>query len=141
MKGTLSVAILLAVATSAAACQSARPTPMDIVPAVAPDTLPAGYRDRSNWITDGHQSIIRDVVLVGFKPGTSQRDRSSAIRSVNGAVIGGQRVSADLSLYVVKVPAGGSPQRLRELVLRLLSIAQVGYAEVDYVDTGARPVM
>jgi hypothetical protein len=84
-----------------------------VVPALPPDSTPrAHFSDRSNWITDPVYfagTIIRDVLEVHFRIGTSQAARENAIAAVGGTVIGGAKLYNDGDgWYYVLVPITNS---------------------------------
>jgi hypothetical protein len=47
---------------------------------------------------------IRSIVAVGFRAGTSQSDRQSAVDRVNGIVVGGIRFRREDGDYFLRIP-------------------------------------
>ncbi len=77
------------------------------VPAVAPDSIPAGFYDDSNFVVVPAltpRPILRDMVAAWFKTSTSQAQRASAIASIGGTVVGGARVrGAGDGVYYIRL--------------------------------------
>ncbi len=85
----------------------------DVVPPVAPDTIPSWFEDDSNFVSHPALASLpfrRDAVIVYFNPNTSPTERASAIALVGGAVVGGQRVLGD-GAYFVLLPPDSTNQR------------------------------
>ncbi len=88
----------------------AGPRASGVVPPLPPHSTPrAHFSNRGNWITNPPYisgTIIRDVLEVHFRMGSSQSVRQSAIESVSGRVLGGIRMYPDGDgLYYIRVPA------------------------------------
>ena len=62
------------------------------VPATPPDSVPADLGDSTKWVSGGSHyggTILRDIIVLVFRRGTSQAERQSAIDLVHGSVAGG----------------------------------------------------
>lgn len=110
-------------------------TSKPIVPAFAPDTVPAGWLDDANLTSDARSlsRFVRDVVTVLFRPGTSQQDRTEAIASVSGEVTGGMRMDGVDGLYYVRLPADTTNNRVFDAVRRLQRHPVVRGASLKFV--------
>jgi hypothetical protein len=76
-------------------------TTVNPVPAVAPDSTPAWFRDDSSW-TDG---TLKRVLAVYFVAGTSVESRTAALDSVGARVVGGNAYGGALEgAYYVYLP-------------------------------------
>jgi hypothetical protein len=91
-------------------------TTVDLVPAVAPDSTPAWFRDDSSWVKG---TVLKGVLGVRFSDSATAVARSAAIDSVGGAIIGGSHLDGtDRGEYFLRVPGG-------QTVLSLDSLAKV----------------
>jgi hypothetical protein len=141
MRIVLIVLVALSSVFATASCQPARSRPMPSrVPDVVPDSLPNGYYDRANWIRGVDGVYLRDVILVSFRREATRRERQAAIDAVHGVVVGGKRIQGTDGYYVVRVPAGGSPDRLWEIVGQLRALPLTVDASVDYIEMIVRPI-
>lgn len=98
------------------------------VPPLPPDSFPSDYR--RNW--DEEWRAPRDVLLVAFKPGTTLEQKTEAIRSIHGWVIGGDRHPPSDRLegfYMIRIPDTGDIQSALDATDRLM--------EYDFVETAA----
>ena len=114
--------------------------PRVVVPAVAPDSLPAGFYDDTNVVTVAGRPgpFIKNVVLVLFLPAAPQHERQAAIDSVQGTVIGGVRLSPRDGLYVVSLPHDPSQERVFRAARVLTRLPGVTSALPDYVFVPSR---
>lgn len=96
---TLLTSCLAALASCSHSVEAGSP-----VPAATPDTLP-------HWIYDHETSdspvlsgtFLTNILTVVFESGTPRRERQEAVDSVNGEVVGGQRLFGDEGYYYVFV--------------------------------------
>jgi hypothetical protein len=68
--------------------------PTSIVPAEAPDTVPAWVYADSNIVSGSpyvSAPFLRDIIVVTFRPSAPQAERQAAIDLVGGVVVGGTR--------------------------------------------------
>jgi predicted secreted Zn-dependent protease len=107
------------------------------VPVVPPDSLPSDLTDSTKWASGGtyyNGTILREIILVRFRPGTSQADRQAAIDLVHGVVAGGRRFSATTEgLYLIRIPTDGTINPLIQAVSTLQALPQVSSADVDEI--------
>ncbi|HEX6943960.1 MAG TPA: hypothetical protein VF128_13605 [Gemmatimonadaceae bacterium] len=105
------------------------------VPAVAPDTAPAGFLDEANLVSDARSPnrFVRDVVVVLFRVGTNQAARTDAITSVSGEVIGGIRMNDVDGLYYVRLAADPTNNRVFEAIRILQGHPAVAAADLKIV--------
>ncbi|MBA2244919.1 MAG: S8 family serine peptidase, partial [Gemmatimonadetes bacterium] len=99
------------------------------VPPQAPNTLPAGLYDESNI---RHNSVciagpvLKDIIVLMFKPGTPQEQRQAAVDLVQGEVIGGRNsapvVEGD---YYIRIEDDGTGERLCQAIDQLRALPQV----------------
>lgn len=123
--------------------QSGRPlgnpnvlTGPDKVPALPPDSLPIELRTLSDTVSGGTEHpgpVLRDIIVVLFRPGTAQAERQAAIDSVHGVVVGGRRDSDGDGVYLVRVPTDGTIDTLSRITKRLNALRQVLVAMPDEV--------
>jgi hypothetical protein len=102
-----------------------------IVPALPPDSVPAGYLDSTQWVSGGSHiagMILRDIIVVSFRRNTSLADRQSAIDLVHGVVVGGLRSQDGDGLYLVRVPIDGTIEPLFRAIGTLRTLPQVSTA-------------
>ena len=74
-----------------------------LVPAQAPDTLPAWTLHDSSYAG----TYLKRVLIIRFRSTASQADRQGVIASINGVVIGGFRPPSGEGIYYIKLP--GNP--------------------------------
>ena len=103
------------------------------VPPQAPDTLPA-------WVMSGDSTIaffgvpeyrvVRNVISVEFKAGTSQADRQAAIGAIDGEVIGGRPAPPNVAegTYYVRIQGDDTGRAAVDAADYLNSLPQVGIA-------------
>ncbi len=99
------------------------------VPPQAPDTLPAGLYAESNI---RHNSVcivgpvLKDIIVLMFKPGTPQEQRQAVVDLVQGEVIGGRNsapvVEGD---YYIRIEDDGTGERLCQAIDQLNALPQV----------------
>ncbi|MBA4160371.1 MAG: S8 family serine peptidase, partial [Gemmatimonadetes bacterium] len=98
------------------------------VPPQAPDTLPAGLYDES---TIRHNSVciaspvLKDIIVLRFRPGTPQEQRQAAVDLVQGEVIGGRRPTDLEGQYYIRTPDDGTGERLCQAIDQLRALPQV----------------
>jgi subtilisin family serine protease len=106
-----------------------------LVPAAAPDTIPAWVHADSNLVNDTTQSLgvfYANVIFVEFEEGTSQAARQEAIDAVGGEVIGGRMYpSGGEGLYFVRIDAGRQAAPLLAAIRRLRTLSQIVLASFD----------
>jgi hypothetical protein len=134
---------ILAMALVALACHGplmrsagAESNERPLVPAVPPDSLPPDLTDSTKWVTGGSYysgTILRDILIVRFRQGTSQAERQAAVDLVNGTVVGGRRFSKADGLYLVRVPTDGTIEPLFEAIAALEALPQVSTAMPDEI--------
>jgi subtilisin family serine protease len=110
------------------------------VPPFAPDTIPSWVRDDSSLVTDPRAPIYRfsrNVVLVTFRPGTTQQQRAAAVGSVAGTVIGGKRLNGVDGLYLIQLPADATNDRVFDALRVLKTDAAVSTADLYWFMSGA----
>lgn len=125
------------VATASAACAqhtkgSAKTG--NVVPPVAPDTVPAWMKADSSLSAD--RLFTKRIVVVFFRDGTAQAKRQAAIELVGGIVVGGARIFTGDGYYYVRVEDDGTAKQLRRAVAHLSALPQVENASLDYRVTG-----
>ena len=105
------------------------------VPAVAPDTVPPGWLDDVNLTSDSRAlyKFVKDVVTVLFRPGTSQGQRTDAIASVSGQVVGGMRIDGADGLYYVRLPADPTNDSVFAAIESLIGHPAVRAASLKFV--------
>jgi len=112
-------------------------TPPPAMPASPPDSLPPEYATLTDTVRIPNQyagPLLRQILFVEFKPGTSIASKQSAIASVNGVVAGGAPDAAPGGgLYVIRVPSDSTGLPLQGALARLQSFPQVDDASVDLV--------
>jgi hypothetical protein len=101
-----------------------------------PDRVPLGLASSGNIVTNlSRYSIpfIRDIVLVLFKPGATSEQRTDALRSVHGTVVGGIRFSPTDGYYVVALPRDSTNNGPLDAVTSLSRNPSVRDAMVDFI--------
>lgn len=141
--GLRTLALPLVITLLAAACHDpsspasrATPAPRGEVSTVPPDDIPAGLAASSNIVTNPPRypyEFIRDVVLVRFQPTATAADRTAALASVNGTVIGGIRITATDGYYIVGLAADPTNNGPLDAVELLSRNSAVRHAMIDYV--------
>jgi hypothetical protein len=98
----------------------------DSVPAVPPDSTPSWFSHDSSWTFDG---VLKRVLLVQFKPGTSTTAKQAAVDSVGGVIVGGALwPSGTEGYYFVHVSDRATTALLLAAAQALNRQAAVGYA-------------
>ncbi len=99
-------------------------TAVGVVPAVAPDSVPRALVNPSRVYTPpsgGGFPYYRDILLVGFHPGTSLAERARVVALAGASIAGGYTFKQyEGGLYLLKLPADSSQNTLltSEIVLR-----------------------
>ena len=114
------------------------------VPATPPDSVPADLGDSTKWVSGGSHyggTILRDIIVLVFRRGTSQAERQSAIDLVRGSVAGGHPLPQGEGIYLVRVPTDGTIEPLFKAIAALRALPQVSIAMPDEIIFGsAQPV-
>ncbi|MGH7709936.1 MAG: hypothetical protein ACREOG_01555, partial [Gemmatimonadaceae bacterium] len=85
----------------------------NVVPAVAPDTVPRGLIDSLPIVTDARGKRMRsELVSILFSQSADQVSRQAVIDAVGGEVIGGRRFYQGDGWYYVRVRTATSPGAL-----------------------------
>jgi hypothetical protein len=90
-----------------AAHLSSRVSSRNTVPPISPDSTPYALFDSLGSVSSApgvRFPWIRSIVAVGFRAGTSQSDRQSAVDQVNGIVVGGIRFRGEDGDYFLRIP-------------------------------------
>lgn len=122
-------------ATSRAGKARAQASSRPLVPAQAPDSIPAIYSDSSTWVSTGTRQsewLLRDIVLIRFKPGTPQPVRQEVVDAVGGTVVGGHQWGDGNGLYLVRIPGQGVDAVARAAAV-LSTRPEVSFASPDYI--------
>ena len=110
-----------------------------LVPVVPPDSLPSDLTDSTKWVSGGSHyngTILRDVLILIFRPGTSQAERQAAVDLVHGTVAGGRRFTKTEGLYLIRVPTDGTIAPLFRAIGALNALPQVSHAMPDEIIFG-----
>lgn len=109
--------------------------PGNVVPAVAPDTIPRALIASLGTIEMANGRRARpDLLVVVFRVGTTQAAKQAAIDAVRGIVVGGRRFLQDHHTYYVLVPAQRSDLALLDAFDALRVMPQVSHVEIIYLD-------
>jgi hypothetical protein len=111
--------------------QSRQPVPMS-----PPDSEPSDLRDSTKWVSGEPRYagfILRDILVLMFRPGTTQADRQAAIDLVNGTVVGGYPVPNTESAYLIRVPSDSTLEPLFQAISKLRELPQVSIAMPDEI--------
>ncbi|MCC6772531.1 MAG: S8 family serine peptidase [Gemmatimonadaceae bacterium] len=98
------------------------------VPALAPDSFPALLGSLTRLADASGDTLLEQVVIVLFKPGTSQAIRQAIVDSVGGIVVGGRRAFGADGWYFVRVPSAVTPTAIYQIVLQLSASSSVDMA-------------
>ncbi|MGH7712889.1 MAG: S8 family serine peptidase, partial [Gemmatimonadaceae bacterium] len=104
-----------------------------IVPAVPPDSQPAGMFDPSNVVYDSATiggPILRDIISLVFQESATQGQRQALIDSVAGTVVGGALTSPTSGYYYVRLAAIQTVAQLHSIIARLAASPYVDAASV-----------
>lgn len=104
-----------------------------VVPAVPPDTVPAGLYSPVNIVDDSLFTggpILKDVLTVVFIPAALQQGRQALIDSIGGVVIGGGRTSSTTGYYYIRIVPPPTLTQLHAFVARLRASPIVDEAAV-----------
>lgn len=108
------------------------------VPAVAPDSVPAGLYSASSLVEDPDlpgSRYVRDVVVVLFRSAATHSERLAAVAAVSGVVIGGYRTFGGEGYYLVRVQGDTSVRSAKTAVATLRALGQVEEASLESVLT------
>ncbi len=108
------------------------------VPAVPPDTLPTNFYHDTNVVSRpalAPYRFVKDVVIIAFKPTTSNAQRAAVVGGLGGIVVGGYRSGPD-GAYVVRLPRDTSHQTIFSAVDALNANPLVGGALIEFVFDG-----
>ncbi len=101
------------------------------VPAMAPDTLPPGLINSLPNVTDAaNRTLKSQIVLVMFRPGTSQSLRQAAVDAVGGQVIGGIRSILGEGLYYLRISTATTASSLHSAFDLLEALPQVAFVDL-----------
>ncbi|MBA4160029.1 MAG: S8 family serine peptidase, partial [Gemmatimonadetes bacterium] len=98
------------------------------VPAQAPDTLPPGLYNESNIRRNSAcitGPVLKDIIVLAFRPGTPQEQRQAAVDLVQGEVIGGLRPTDLEGQYFIRIEDDGTGERLCQAIGQLEALPQV----------------
>lgn len=101
------------------------------VPSTPPDSTPVEYETFADTVSAGNRlstAVLRDIVVLQFKRGTSQADKVAAICLVEGVVVGGYPLVEGEGIYLVRIPGDRTARTLFGVIDRLRSLPQVLYA-------------
>lgn len=104
------------------------------VPATAPDSVPSDLEDSTKWVSGEPNyagTIVRDILVLVFRPGTSQAERQFAVDQVNGTVVGGHAVPNGEGVYLIRVPTDSTLAPLFQAIATLRRLPQVSIAMPD----------
>ncbi len=112
------------------------------VPALAPDTVPAGLSENRNIANDlaGGLPYVRHHLVVFFRERATQALRQAAIAAVGGVVVGGLRNATGDGYYLVRVTADSSAATVDAAVTLLSAMSEVRLASRYHVST-IRPTL
>lgn len=106
----------------------------NVVPAVAPDTIPATLIASLPILTDSAgQQMRSELLAVLFNETASQTQRQAAVNSVAGFVVGGQRSFQTDGWYILRVPGKNTPSALANAVKTLLADSLVVDNATEYL--------
>lgn len=110
------------------------------VPALAPDTLPAGLSDNRSIASDsaGGLPYVRHHLVVYFRQSATQTRRQAAIAAVGGVVVGGVRNATGDGYYLVRVTADSSATTVDAAVTLLSARPEVRLASRYHVSAVRR---
>ncbi|MFN8571375.1 MAG: hypothetical protein U0132_04910 [Gemmatimonadaceae bacterium] len=112
----------------------------DSVPAVAPDTVPDDFFDDSHYVHDAAIStlpFLRDIVVVEFTSAATPAERSAAIQSVGGVVVGGDRIEGTGDgMYFVRLAPDPTNQNVLNAVTLLVANPSTVGAMPEYRFSG-----
>ena len=110
-----------------------------LVPVVPPDSLPSDLTDSTMWVSGKpyyNGTILRDILILRFRAGTSQAERQAAVDLVHGIVAGGRRFTEADGLYLIRVPTDGTVAPLFKAIDALNALPQVSHAMPDEIIFG-----
>ncbi len=102
-----------------------------IVPAQAPNSVPAGFFDDSNISRQSpciSGEYLKDIVVVEFDPEATQLQRQQAVDQVNGEVVGGVRYTNLEGGYYIQLPTDDTGQNVCDASDYLNSLSYVADA-------------
>jgi len=109
-----------------------------LVPASAPDFLPDWIFSESNWVESPSHipgKFVRDIVIVRFVAGASQKLRQAAVDAVGGRVIGGMPFVGMEGAYYILLPTDPTNDRVFRAINTLESLPQIENALPDIIMT------
>ncbi|MHB1299184.1 MAG: hypothetical protein ACYC0B_11700 [Gemmatimonadaceae bacterium] len=122
--------------------QQSPATPCSVVPATPPDSTPREYNTFADTIGGGDTfggTVLRDIVVLQFRRGTSQSDKQTAICRVRGVVVGGRPLATGEGIYLVRIPGDRSIRALRRAIDALREVPHVLYVGPERVLTNLTP--
>lgn len=128
---------IAAVVTATATCAPSKMngvSPANVVPAEAPDSVPAWVRADSNFAAPSAYIPVRfrrNILVVHFRRTATQAERQAALDLVSGTVVGGHSGRTGNGFYIVRVADPGDGSRLVEASDQLDALPQVTSAGPD----------
>lgn len=110
--------------------------PCSAVPATPPDSIPREYETMADTISAAGRlssPVLRDIVLLQFRRGTSRADKIAAVCLVDGVVVGGRPLMPGEGIYLVRIPGDRTAQTLFKAIDSLRQLPQVLYAGPEAV--------
>lgn len=107
-----------------------------VVPSEAPDSLPAEYETLGDTISaETHLSgvILRDIVIVQFRNGTTVAEKQEAVEALSGVVVGGRQIGVGEGIYLLRIPTDGTADPVFAAIGMLRSLPAVLYAGAERV--------
>jgi hypothetical protein len=98
-----------------------------------PDSFPSAYYHDANFAESppcSSRPILRHIVWIAFKEGTSAAHRMEAIRSIGGVVVGGIPIN-EQAFYIVRVADDASGVGACDAVRRLEAHPHVHFATIE----------
>lgn len=135
MKESATFLACLAIAgTIGCAPSSAGSTQRSVVPAQAPDSVPAWVRADSNLSGPSAHIPVKfrkNLLVVQFRREATQAQRQAAIDLISGTVVGGDNGGAGNGIYLVRVADPGDGSELVRAGQRLQALPQIFAASPD----------
>ena len=135
VSGTLLLAALVA-------CDLFNDSPMGPATALAipeaqlPRSVPRGYYALSNLVSNPRRSthkFYKDIVTILFSRSATGAQRKSAIDSIGATLVGGVKLGRYNSIYLVRIPADPTNNRVFDAAKRLRRFPGVRFAAPDFV--------
>lgn len=104
------------------------------VPPVAPDSVPQWIYNPSNRVGEGSPWFLRNIIVLGFKEGTTRVERQEAVDLIGGEVIGGVQYGVGEGEYYVRIQDDGTTEPLFRAIDLLETLPQVSFAATELVN-------